>query len=451
MRYHLIAVGGSIMHNLAIELKNLGNEVSGSDDIIQDPALTKLKKNGLFPEKLGWYPEKITAEIDVVIVGNHAKEDNPELLKARELGLKLYSFPEFIYHHAEHKQRIVIAGSHGKTTVTSMILHVLKKLNYPADYLVGAQLEGFETMVKLSDAPIFVMEGDEYLSAPFDKRPKFLVYKPHLLVLTGIAWDHINVFPTKEIYFQQFDNLLKSLEKATHIVYNESDKNIKNLIKPYQKNESLYFIPYKKLSTKKEGSKTYIKIENKLAPIQVFGEHNYSNIAAAWEVCKLLAINADEFLSAISTFKGASKRLEIIYQDQWNTIISDYAHSPSKVKASLDAVKGHFASQKTKIIPCLELHTFSSLNLNFMKNYKGVFKGFSHKVVFIDETIVENKKMKLPSELDVQSAFGEKDIQVVYNVESLEKILKQWKTESNVFLFMSSGNFGGFDFLKLVS
>lgn len=450
MKYHLIAIGGSIMHNLAIELKNLGNQVTGSDDIIQDPAFSNLKEHGILPEKLGWFPEMISSDIDVVIVGNHAKADNPELLKAKELGLKICSFPEFIYEHAKHKQRIVIAGSHGKTTVTSMILHVLKHLNYPTDYLVGAQLEGFETMVKLSDAPIFVMEGDEYLTAPFDNRPKFLVYKPHLLVLTGIAWDHINAFPTEESYFQSFDKLLKSIEKATHIVYNDNDKHIKNLVKPYQKVESFYFIPYKSLLTTKQKNQTYLKLENFLTPIQFFGEHNYYNASAAWEVCQLLAIKAEEFCKAMVTFKGASKRLEIVYQDQWNTIISDFAHSPSKVKASLEAVKSHFTSKNTKILPVLELHTFSSLNLNFMKNYRGVFRGFSHKVVFIDKAIVENKNMKLPIPAEVNAAFDEKDIEVVYDNDHLKQVLMQFKKENNVFLFMSSGNFGGFNFLQLV-
>ncbi len=450
MKYHLIAIGGSIMHNLAIELKGLGNHVTGSDDIIQEPALSRLKKHNLLPEELGWFPNKITNDIDIVIVGNHAKVDNPELLKAKELNLKIYSFPEFIYQHASQKQRIVVAGSHGKTTVTSMILHVLKQLNYPTDYLVGAQLEDFDTMVKLSDAPVFVMEGDEYLTAPFDPRPKFLVYKPHLLVLTGIAWDHINVFPTEEIYLQQFDLLLKSLEKATHIVYNDLDKTVKTLIKPYQKIESLYFIPYKPLLVKKDKNQNYLQLENLLAPIQFFGEHNYANVSAAWEVCKLLAITPQEFLTAISSFKGAAKRLEILYQDQWNTIISDFAHSPSKVKASLDAVKKHFFSKKTSIIACLELHTFSSLNKNFMKNYKGVFKGFTKKIIFIDQLIVQNKNMILPTPEEVRDALGDKDIQVVYDRENLEKAILAWRTDINVFLFMSSGNFGGLDFLKLV-
>lgn len=450
MKYHLIAVGGSIMHNLAIELKRLGNEVTGSDDIIQEPAYSRLKMHNLLPPNMGWFPDKITKDIDVVIVGNHAKADNPELQKARVLGLKICSFPEFIYEHASQKQRIVIAGSHGKTTVTSMILHVLKQLYYSADYLVGAQLEGFDTMVKLSDAPIFIMEGDEYLTAPFDPRPKFLVYKPHLLVLTGIAWDHINVFPTEEIYLQQFDLLLKSLEKATHIVYNDLDKTIKNLIKPYQKIESLYFIPYKPLLTQKDKNRHYLQLENLLAPIQFFGEHNYANASAAWEVCKLLAVTPQEFLTAISSFKGAAKRLEILYQDQWNTIISDFAHSPSKVKASLNAVKKHFFSKNTNIIACLELHTFSSLNKNFMKNYKGVFKEFTKKIVFVDQNIVQNKNMPLPTPVDVRDAFGDKDIQVIYDKENLEKAILAWRTGKNVYLFMSSGNFGGLDFLKLV-
>lgn len=450
MRYHLIAIGGSVMHNLAIELKRLGHEVSGSDDIIQEPALSRLASHKLLPPQIGWFPEKVTQDIDIVIVGNHAKPDNPELKKAQELNLKVFSFPEFIYQHASQKQRIVIAGSHGKTTITSMILHVLKQVQYPCDYLVGAQLEGFDTMVKLSDAPIFIMEGDEYLSAPFDPRPKFLVYKPHLLVISGIAWDHINAFPTEESYIQQFDLLLKSLEKATYIVYNDLDKTVKNLIKPYQKIESLYFIPYKPLLTKKEKNQTYIKIENLLSSVKFFGEHNFSNVSAAWEVCKLLAITPQEFLTAISTFQGASKRLQIIYQDEWNTLISDFAHSPSKVKASLEAVKSHFSSKNTQIIPCLELHTFSSLNKNFMKNYKGVFKGFSKKIVFIDQDIVQNKNMPLPTPDEVHNAFGDKDIQVIYHKEELEKTLSHWKTHKNVFLFMSSGNFGGLDFLQLV-
>lgn len=450
MRFHLIAVGGSIMHNLAIELQRRGHIVTGSDDIIYEPALSLLQKNNLLPPSLGWFPEKITPEIDQVIVGNHAKADNPEWLKAKELGIPFASFPQFIYEHAKHKHRIVIAGSHGKTTVTAMIAHVLKNLPYPADYLIGSRIQGFENMVHLSDdAPIFLMEGDEYLTAPFDPRPKFMVYKPHLLVLTGIAWDHINAFPTEALYIQQFDNLLASLEKATHIIYNDNDKTLKNLIKKYQKIEHLYFIPYTALPSKTINNQLHAKIENHIGSIQVFGEHNLSNLSAAYEVCKLLSISPYEFLTAIASFKGASKRLEIIYQDQWNTIISDFAHSPSKVQASLHAVANHF--KKLNLIAVLELHTFSSLNKNFIKNYKGIFKKIKHKFVFIDKPIVENKRMPLLTPEEIKEAFQDPHIIVCYDKDALLKHLRSVRKDSNVFLFMSSGDFAGLNKLDVLA
>jgi len=468
MRIHLIAVGGAIMHNLALLLHSQGHQVTGSDDQIQDPSKTRLENAGLLPAQLGWFPEKITADLDLVILGMHAKEDNPELQEALKRGIQVMSFPEFLFNQSKDKHRIVVAGSHGKTTVSSMITHVLKGVHLPFDYLVGAQISGFERMVELSDAPTIVIEGDEYLTSPMDKKPKFLWYKPHILVITGIAWDHINVFPTFDQYLAAFDTLIAQLEKASMIVYNEDDVTLKNLVKKYAKREDLYFYPYSALASKKKGLQVEVKIENHSSIVKVFGKHNLSNMSAAWQVCQLLAISPAEFLTQMKTFTGAARRLQTVYEDKKNIVIRDFAHSPSKVAASLDAVVSHFG--KNNVIACLELHTFSSLNKKFLQEYKKVLKGVNRKIVFVDNHTLALKNMPAITADDIHQAFDDKNIVFVDNLEKLEKALhdmkKQvvswldvkaqtnaWlgnKKDTNVWLMMSSGAFAGLDMQKFI-
>lgn len=449
MKYHFIAIGGSVMHNLAIALHNLGHTVTGSDDNIYDPARSRLDEKGLLPEAVGWHPDRITSDLDAVILGMHAKEDNPELLKANELGIRVYSFPEFVYAHSEDKQRIVIAGSHGKTTITSMVMHVLKSVGRDFDYLVGAQLDGFDTMVRLSeDAPMIIMEGDEYLSSPLDPRPKFLVYRPHMVLISGIAWDHINVFPTEENYLHQFEMLVKTMAKAGMIVYNEEDKRVKQIVKSFANKEDHYLHPYKTPENRIRNGRYEIKLEGIRVPIEIIGKHNISNIGGAWNICKLLGVEPEQFLEHISTFKGASRRLEKIYEDEGNIIFKDFAHSPSKVLATVDAIRELFG--KWNIVACLELHTFSSLNKRFLSQYRKTLKAIRKKVVFVNEHTLQQKNYPPISKNELVEAFDDEQIEYATSLEDLKSLLGSMKGTKNVFLMMSSGNFANMDLLDLV-
>lgn len=445
MKVHFIAVGGSVMHNLAIALHAQGHTVSGSDDEIYDPAKTRLAKLGLMPDKEGWDESRIHADLDAVVVGMHAKKDNPELLKAHELGIKVYSFPAFIFEHSRSKQRVVICGSHGKTTITSMILYVLKGLGRDFDYLVGGQVEGFETMVRLSDkAPVIILEGDEYLTSPEDPRPKFLVYQPHLAVISGIAWDHINVFPTEENYNRQFELLVQSMPKAGMLVYNEEDKKVKKIVKEHGDKESLYLNPYKTPDSKIRDGKHNVKLAGERTSVSVMGRHNMANLAAAWEVCRLLAVEPEDFLRLIASFTGAAKRLEKVYDEAGNTIFKDFAHSPSKVKATTEAVAEMY--KKKNVVACLELHTFSSLNKDFLGQYKATLKAVSNKIIFINEHTLKMKNYPPISREELVAAFGDKNIRYATNIEELKKHLQEVRAaKDNVFLMMSSGNFAGED------
>jgi len=449
MNIHLIAVGGSVMHNLALALHNLNYKVTGSDDEIYDPARSRLAAKGLLPEKSGWDPARVHEGLDAVIVGMHAKEENPELQRAHELGLKIYSFPQFIYEHSKNKQRIVIAGSHGKTTITSMVMHVLRGLGKDFDYLVGAQLDGFETMVRLSDtAPFIILEGDEYLASPLDRRPKFLVYQPHMALISGIAWDHINVFPTEEEYVSQFEILVKAMPKAGMIVYNEEDKVLKKIIKQYARPEEHYLHSYRTPEFRIRNNKYEVKLEGLRVPVEVIGRHNISNIAGAWRVCKLMAVEPEDFLRLISTFKGAAKRLEKIYEEGGNLIFKDFAHSPSKVLATVEAIRDLFG--KRNIVACLELHTFSSLNKRFLKQYKRTLKAMKKKVIFINAQVLKQKNYPPISKKELVDAFDDENIEYATSVEDLKQLLSGMKSSSNnVFLMMSSGNFGNSDLVEL--
>ena len=363
MKIHFIAIGGSAMHNLALALYQKGYQITGSDDTIHDPSKSRLKAKGLLPEEFGWFEEKITSDIDAVILGMHAKEDNPELLKAQELGLKIYSYPEFLYEQSKHKTRVVIGGSHGKTTITSMILHVLNYHDREVDYMVGAQLEGFDTMVHLTeDNEFIVLEGDEYLSSPIDRRPKFHLYQPNIALISGIAWDHINVFPTFENYVEQFSIFTDSLVNGGIMVYNEEDQEVKKVVE--ESANSIKKYPYETPDFFIEDGVTYLNTPEGELPLEVFGNHNLQNIAGAKWICQHMGIDEEDFYEAIASFGGASKRLEKIAESKSTVAFKDFAHSPSKVKATTQAVKNQFGNRK--LIACLELHTYSSLNKDFL-------------------------------------------------------------------------------------
>lgn len=448
MRIHLIAIGGSAMHNLGLALHQMGQQVTGSDDEIFEPSRSRLEKAGILPESFGWFPEKITPDVDIVIVGMHAREDNPELLRAAELKIKTVSYPQFIYEHSVNKHRIVICGSHGKTTITSMIMHAMRAAGRKFDYLVGAQVEGFETMVRLSeDAPTIIVEGDEYLSAPIQKVPKFLVYQPHLVVLSGIAWDHINVFPTEAQYVDQFALLLRNLDKAGMVIYNEEDPAVRNLVWRNTRPELHYLYPYTTPPMRKKGLAYEVKLEGHKAILPLIGRHNYSNFSAAWQVMKLLAMDAPSFLHHMATFRGAAFRLEKVYEDENTVVIKDFAHSPSKVKASVAAVAEFY--DKKNVIACLELHTFSSLNKEFLRQYRKTLKLIRKKIVFVNEHTLKMKNMLPITREEIIQAFEDKDIQFVTTKEELIKTLGVLKGIRNVFLMMSSGNFGNLDLLQI--
>lgn len=449
MKVHFIAIGGSVMHNLAIALHSMGHEVTGSDDEIYDPAKAKLAAIGVLPQANGWFPDKIHTGLDAVILGMHAKADNPELLQAQSLGLKVVSFPEFIYEHSRQKQRVVIAGSHGKTTITAMIMHVLLKAGRKFDYLVGAQLEGFDTMVRLSkDAPIIIIEGDEYLASPLDRRPKFLVYQPHVVALSGIAWDHVNVFPTEQSYNAQFEALVRALPKAGILVYNEEDKLVKQVVRQYARDEEHYLHPYSTPDYRIIDGKFEVKLKGTRALLQVIGRHNISNLAAAWEVCKNFGIEVERFLEYMSSFKGAAKRLERIHDDGQNTVFRDFAHAPSKVKATVEAVKELYA--KKNIVAVLELHTFSSLNKQFLHQYKRTLKAVKNKIVFIDAHTLTSKAYPPITEREIHEAFDDNTIIYATTSEQLKAAVARFRQPTgNVILLMSSGNFAALDLKTL--
>ena len=443
MNIHFIAIGGSAMHNLAIALHNKGYQVTGSDDTIHDPSKSRLEKKGLLPKEFGWFPEKITEQLDVIILGMHAKKDNPELLQAQDMGLKIYSYPEFLYEQSKNKTRVVIGGSHGKTTITSMILHVLDYNDMEVDYMVGAQLEGFETMVHLTKENEFmVLEGDEYLSSPIDRRPKFHLYKPNIALLSGIAWDHINVFPTFEGYVNQFRIFTDSLTDGGIMVYNEEDAILKEVvessthsIKKYEYSTPVYQI---------DDGVTYIDTPDGLMPLEIFGDHNLQNLAGAKWVCQHMGIDEEDFYEAIASFKGASKRLEKIAESSETVIYKDFAHSPSKVKATTEAVKKQYAQRD--VIACLELHTYSSLNAEFLAEYKGALDKADKAVVFYSPHAVKIKQLDSVSEQQISNSFQRDDLIIFTNPTEFKEFLFSQKLDQSAVVLMSSGNYGGLDF-----
>ncbi|MDC0870949.1 Mur ligase family protein [Flavobacteriaceae bacterium] len=446
MNIHFIAIGGSAMHNLAIALHNKGYQVTGSDDTIHDPSKSRLEKKGLLPKEFGWFPEKITEELDVIILGMHAKKDNPELLQAQDMGLKIYSYPEFLYEQSKDKTRVVIGGSHGKTTITSMILHVLDYNDMEVDYMVGAQLEGFETMVHLTKENEFmVLEGDEYLSSPIDRRPKFHLYKPNIALLSGIAWDHINVFPTFEGYVNQFRIFTDSLTDGGIMVYNEEDAILKEVVE--SSNHSIKKYEYSTPVYQIDDGVTYIDTPDGLMPIEIFGDHNLQNLAGAKWVCQHMGIDEEDFYEAIASFKGASKRLEKIAESSETVIYKDFAHSPSKVKATTEAVKKQYAQRD--VIACLELHTYSSLNAEFLVEYRGALDKADKAVVFYSPHAVKIKQLDSVSEQQISNAFQRDDLIIFTNPTEFKEFLFSQKLDQSAVVLMSSGNYGGLDFEEI--
>lgn len=444
MWYHFIAIGGSAMHNLALDLAKKGHKVTGSDDEIFEPSLTRLKNASILPEKWGWFPEKINPKIDVVIVGMHARADNPELLRTQELGITYFSYPEFLYEHAKNKKRIVIGGSHGKTTITSMILHVLKHVEKKFDYMVGAQIKGFDRMVSLSDdAPIMIFEGDEYLTAPFDLRPKFHLYKPHIALLSGVAWDHMNVFPTFEKYVEQFKIFVDLIEPNGTLIWYQGDVELQKIAN--SKRTDIKSLPYKEHTAIIENQTAQLIVNQSMFPIRVFGNHNLQNIQGAKLVCDELGIEDHDFYSAISTFEGANKRLQKIYSNQEKDIAVylDFAHAPSKVKATLQAIKSLYPNHK--LIACLELHTYSSLQKDFLPQYYNSMNQCDVAAVYFNPHALSLKKLPELKPNEIKIGFNHENLNVFSDAKQLFSFLHSSISKNSIVLLMSSGNFDNFD------
>lgn len=443
MKIHLIAIGGSIMHNLAIALHMKGYEVSGSDDEIFNPAREMLEKYALLPEKEGWDTNRIHPDLDAVIVGMHARENNPELKRAKQLNLKVYSFPEYVFEQTKNKKRVVIGGSHGKTTITSMIMHVLKFNKLDFDYLVGSRLEGFETMVKLTEsAPVAIFEGDEYLSSPIDSRPKFHVYEPNIGLISGIAWDHINVFPSYENYLDQFRIFISKIQPGGSLIYQGDDPELKKLIQTDTSGNTR--IPYFTHPYEIVNNKTYLLDGEKRIPVMIFGKHNMQNLQGAKTVCCELGLTDEQFYEAIKSFKGAARRLQILKESENTCIYFDFAHSPSKVKATIDAVKEQYPGRE--LISIFELHTFSSLKEDFLPEYKDTLQSADMAFVYYSPDTLTHKKLKAIQPKQVREAFGTDNIRVFTEPEELKQVLQEMDPGNRNFLIMTSGNFSGIDF-----
>ena len=445
MKVHFIAIGGSAMHNLAIALKLKGYEVTGSDDEIFEPAKGRLAKYGILPESIGWHPERITPELDAIILGMHARIDNPELVKAKELGLKIYSYPEYLYEQSKDKTRIVVGGSHGKTTITSMIIHVLQQNGIDCDYMVGAQLDGFEVMVKLSEeAKIMVIEGDEYLTSPIDRRPKFHVYQPTIGIVSGIAWDHVNVFPTFDIYVKQFEIFANMIPADGEFIYCEDDPELPALSEKITNTKKQ---PYGVHPYHITNGITYLETPYGEYPLKIFGRHNLTNLNAARYACAAVGVGEKAFYEAIATFKGASKRLELVAKSDNCSVYKDFAHSPSKLKATIAAVREQFPDRK--LVACMELHTFSSLSEGFLAQYKGAMDSADTAIVYYSPEAIELKKLPPITPEMIFNAFGREDLLVFHDSSLLKDKLLNINPKDTVFLMMSSGDFNGIDVAEL--
>ena len=441
MKVHFIAIGGSAMHNLAMALNRKGFQVTGSDDEIFEPSKGRLDREGILPQEMGWDADRITPELDAIILGMHARADNPELIRAQEMGLKIYSYPEFVYAQTKDKKRIVVGGSHGKTTITSMLLHVMDKLGIETDYLVGALLEGFDCMVQLSDAPIIVIEGDEYLSSPIDRRPKFHWYAPHIGSISGIAWDHINVFPTWENYIEQFKIFIDKIEQGGSLVYFDKDEAIQAILPKMR--PDIKQLPYDTPDYTVKDGVTTIKSEGKEYPLQIFGAHNLQNLIAAKLMLNEIDVKDDDFFKAIGSFTGAAKRLERIAENDTSVAYKDFAHSPSKLKATVSAVKEQFPNRK--LIACMELHTFSSLKKEFLPHYRDCMKEADEAIVYFSPDVVAHKKLEPITAEQVATAFATDNVRVYTDSNEITTLLRAKNWDNSNLLLMSSGNFHGVD------
>ena len=444
-KVHFIAIGGAAMHNLALALNDKeGYQITGLDDEFFDPSKSRLAAAGLLPEKAGWFPERITPDLDAVILGMHAREDNPELIRAKELGLKVYSFPEYLYEQTKDKKRVVIGGSHGKTTTTSMILFVLKETGIKSDYMVGAQIEGFKNMVSLSnDAQIAVFEGDEYLTSPIDLRSKFLLYHPHVALLTGIAWDHVNVFPTFDLYVDTFRKFVSSIEPDGKFIYFAQDENLQALAK--ETRADVEAIAYDTPEHTVNNGVTTIKADGITTELNVFGDHNLQNIMGAYKVCLQLGISPEQFFCSISKFKGAANRLQKIAETDNAVAFKDFAHSPSKLKATVHAVKSQFPDRK--LVACMELHTFSSLTKSFLPQYENAMAEADTAFVYFNPEVIKHKRLEAFSVDDVRKAFGGDNLTVFCDSAELQNTLRQIDFHDKTLLMMTSGNFDGVDII----
>lgn len=445
-KIHFIAIGGSVMHNLAVALKEAGHQVTGSDDEIFEPSRSTLFRHGLLPSRDGWNPDIIDKSIDTVILGMHAAKDNPELLKAQLLGLKIVSFPEYIYEHSLDKQRVVIAGSHGKTTITAIVIHVLNYFKRNFDYVIGARVRGIEQTVKLSDAPVIIIEGDEYLASALDPTPKFLKYQHHIGLISGIAWDHANVFPTEEEYVRQFDLFADQTPKGGILIYCEQDSMA--LIIGKKERVDVTEVAYKSHPHTSDNNGHFFLTDGKARhPIQLFGSHNYQNISGAREILKRIGITNEQFFQAITSFQGAAGRLEIVKENTLATVFKDFAHAPSKVRATVKAVKEIYPSRE--LLACVELHTFSSLNKKFLPQYKDSLKNAQVPVVYFNPEKARAKKLESLTESDIKTAFANQHLRVFNNSQELESFLLEQSWKNKNLLMMSSGNFGGLDIAQL--
>ena len=447
MKIHFIAIGGSVMHQLAIALRRKGYQVTGSDDEIFEPAKSNLEKEGLLPAAVGWFPQKLQPGLDAVILGMHAKADNPELLRAAELSLPIYSFPEYIYQESRNKTRVVVGGSHGKTTTTAMIMNVLKNAGQDFDWLVGARLEGFSQSVNITQAPVIFCEGDEYPASTLEKRPKFHFLYPHIAILTGIAWDHINVFPTFEIYLEQFRIFLDRIEPGGVLIYNETDPVLVRLVEEHVAGKPLRTIGYGVPEHRIENGITVVVLEGQSGSLKVFGEHNLLNLHAAYLVAKELGVETAEFLRGMASFSGAARRLELLATSGSMNIYRDFAHAPSKVKATIGAVKTQFPNRR--LIAVLELHTYSSLNEQFLSEYKGSLDPADEAVVFYSRHALELKRLPPLPEERVKEEFGKPGLAVIQDREELRAWLMRESFKNVNLLLMSSGNYDGLDVTAL--
>jgi UDP-N-acetylmuramate: L-alanyl-gamma-D-glutamyl-meso-diaminopimelate ligase len=445
MRVHFIAIGGSAMHNLAIALNRKGIQVSGSDDEIFEPSRTRLDKEGILPANIGWDVSKIHAELDAVILGMHAREDNPELLKAKELQIPIFSYPEYLYEQSKDKMRIVIGGSHGKTTITSMLLHAINKLGLNVDYMVGAQLEGYDCMVKLTtDAKFMILEGDEYLSSPIDRRPKFHLYRPNVALISGIAWDHINVFPTFENYTSQFEIFCDLIEPNGTLIYNSEDPEVRKLGE--QAREGITSTAYQTPTFEPTETGTLLHFEGQSYPLLVFGPHNLQNLMGAMNLAKSIGIQYTDFLKSMTDFTGAGKRLQKVIERPDFVMFKDFAHSPSKLKATTAAVKHQYPNRK--VVACMELHTFSSLKKEFLPHYEGAMIAADEALVYFNPQVVHHKKLEAISIQQVSDGFGG-GVEVKNETADVLSFIRSQSWNNAVLLMMSSGNFDGIDYDQL--